>query len=96
MKILRIKNEIPQQNKKQESVIIEYPHLTKLELYVHDDYIELFLLDTKIFLRNQVYLAGVSEERLKRITHNFQRKDTKINYSKIIFARYCGFSFAYS
>ncbi|UJR09953.1 hypothetical protein I4U23_014176, partial [Adineta vaga] len=40
--------------------IIEYPHLTKLDLIEgHHDYIEQFLLDTKTCLPNDVYLMSI-------------------------------------
>ncbi|UJR09955.1 hypothetical protein I4U23_014178 [Adineta vaga] len=63
--------------------IIEYPHLTKLDLSeAHHDYIEQFLLDTKTCLPNDVYLV-VQFEELKRMTHCFESNTTRTNCDKI-------------
>jgi hypothetical protein len=65
MNKLSVCNKKPQNNKlcnqskniNQQSSIIEYPHLTHLDLTdAHDDYVEEFLLDTKTSLPNHVHL----------------------------------------
>jgi len=66
--------------------IIEYPHLTHLNLdEAHDDYVEQFLFDTKICLSNDLALY-INYQQLKRVTHNFKRNATRINCSKIIYS----------
>ncbi|CAF4241491.1 unnamed protein product [Rotaria magnacalcarata] len=63
--------------------IIEYPHLSVLDLVeAHDDYIEQFLVDTKTCLPNSVYLA-VYYQVLKRVTQHFTRNETRINCKKL-------------
>ncbi len=48
----------------------------------HDDYIELFLDDTKIFLSNNVHL-NVKFKQLKRVTKRFTSNTTRINCKKL-------------
>jgi hypothetical protein len=63
--------------------VIKYSFLNKLGLYsVHDDYIEQFLFDTKMYLPNNVILQ-IKYESLERVTHNFTRDATRINCAKI-------------
>ncbi len=63
--------------------IIRYPHLTELDLLeAHDDHVEQFLIDTKTCLPNNVYL-WIHYRILKKITHDFNRNETRINCSKI-------------
>jgi hypothetical protein len=63
--------------------LIHYHHLTCLDLTeVHDDYIEQFLLDTKTSLPFNLDLS-VHYESIRRVTHDFKRIETRINYSKI-------------
>ncbi|CAF3818307.1 unnamed protein product [Rotaria sp. Silwood1] len=63
--------------------IIEYPHLTTLDhTEAHLDYIELFLLDTKTRLSNNVYLV-VIYQALRRVTEKFTRNATRINGKKL-------------
>ncbi|CAF4398522.1 unnamed protein product [Rotaria sordida] len=63
--------------------IIEYHHLTTLDLTeAHLDYIELFLLDTKMRLSNNVYLV-VIYQALRRVTEKFTRNATRINGEKL-------------
>ncbi len=63
--------------------IIEYPYLIKLYLlHIHDDYTEQFLFDTRTSLPNNIWLP-IDDEVLQRVTHNFTRDATRINYSKV-------------
>jgi hypothetical protein len=63
--------------------LIEYPLLRELDLgKVHDDYIEQFLFDTKTNLQNNVRFY-IDYESLQRVTHNFTRDATRINFNKI-------------
>lgn len=78
---LAINNSEAQMDKRQHSEIIEYPHLIVLNLfYAHYDYIELFLLHTKVCLRNKVYVGDI-QPRLAMVTRNCTRKNTKCNHS---------------
>jgi hypothetical protein len=81
MKKLTIKNRKAQNNKQfrksnndnQIFSIIEFPNLTRLDFNnSHDDYVELFLFDTKISLPNNLHLHVVYQS-LKRVTYNFTR-----------------------
>ncbi|CAF1019815.1 unnamed protein product [Rotaria sordida] len=64
------------------SSIIKYSFLNELDLLdVHDDYIEEFLFDTKIYFQD-VFLR-IKCESLQRITQNFTRDATRINCTKI-------------
>ncbi|CAF1374487.1 unnamed protein product [Rotaria sordida] len=91
MKKLTLINEKPQNDKRyrifdddnQHLSIIEYPHLSHLNLdEAHDDYVEQFLLDTKTSLPNSVYLS-VDYQVLKRVTQHFTRNTTRINSIKL-------------
>jgi len=63
--------------------IIQYPHLTELDLLeAHDDYVEQFLIDTKTCLPNNVYIL-IHYKILKKITYDFTRDETRINCLKI-------------
>ncbi|CAF0903042.1 unnamed protein product [Rotaria sordida] len=63
--------------------IIEYPHLSQLNLTeAHDDYIEEFLIDTKTCLPNNLYLS-VDYQRLKRVTQHFTSNRTRNNCKKL-------------
>ncbi|CAF1470948.1 unnamed protein product [Rotaria sordida] len=92
MQTLSLKNFKPQNNKlckesqndNQDFSIINYPYLTNLTLYdAHDDYIEEFLVDTKICLPNNAVHVNIYYEQLKRVTHNFTRDTTRINCAKL-------------
>ncbi|CAF1500947.1 unnamed protein product, partial [Rotaria sordida] len=62
--------------------IVKYTYLTNLSLIkVHDDYIEQFLVYTKVSLPNNVHL-NISYESLKRVTNNFTRNATQINFDQ--------------
>jgi hypothetical protein len=55
---------------------IKYPHLTSLDImYVDDNYIEQFLLDTKTYA---AHLNGIKVhyDQLKTVTENFTRDAT--------------------
>ena len=74
-----------------ESIIV-YPHLKGLDIRdVYDDYVEQFLVDTKMSLPNAISLS-VRYEALERVTHNFQREATRINCSKLRFLHTLGIS----
>ncbi|CAF3598969.1 unnamed protein product [Rotaria sordida] len=92
MKKLSLNNSKPQNNKlcresqddNQDFSIINYPYLTTLTLYdAHDDYIEEFLVDTKICLPNNAVHLNIYYEQVKRVTHNFIRDTTRINCAKL-------------
>ncbi|CAF1199811.1 unnamed protein product [Rotaria sordida] len=92
MQTLSLKNFKPQNNKlckesqndNQHFSIINYSYLTNLTLYdAHDDYIEEFLVDTKICLPNNAVHVNIYYEQLKRVTHNFTRDTTRINCAKL-------------
>ncbi|CAF1509774.1 unnamed protein product [Rotaria sordida] len=92
MRKLSVINNKPQRNKSendnQDLLIIKYSHLTELNLLeAHDDYIELFLLDTKLYLPNNVHLIA-HYESLRLLTDNFQRDATRINCAKMEFTSY--------
>src|SRR5262249_34850749 len=62
---------IKSENQNQTLPIIEYPNLIRLDFnQSHDDYVELFLLDTNVSLPNIVHLS-VDYQSLKRVTYNF-------------------------
>jgi hypothetical protein len=63
--------------------IIKYPNLTRLDLTrSHDDYIEQFLLDTKMSLPNNLHFY-VEYQSLERVTYNFTRYTTRNNSAKL-------------
>ncbi|CAF2155258.1 unnamed protein product [Rotaria magnacalcarata] len=63
--------------------IIEYPNLQRLNLSdTHDDYVELFLFDTKIFLPNDLHICA-HYQSLKTVTHYFTRYTTGSNCVKL-------------
>jgi hypothetical protein len=63
--------------------IIEYPHLITLDImHVNIDYIAQFLLETKTNLPRLTELK-VNYDRLKRVTMNFTRDETRRNCSKL-------------
>ncbi|CAF1516548.1 unnamed protein product [Rotaria sordida] len=91
VKKLSLENMKPRNDKKSKNSeddnqilpIIEYHHLTTLDLTeAHLDYIELFLLDTKMRLSNNVYLV-VIYQALRRVTEKFTRNATRINGEKL-------------
>ncbi|CAF3810313.1 unnamed protein product [Rotaria sp. Silwood1] len=87
MKKLTLINEKPSRNlhdNNEHLSIIEYPHLSQLDLSeAQDDYIEQFLVDTKISLSNSFYLCCRLSKVLKRVTQHFARNTTRINCSKV-------------
>ncbi|CAF4669750.1 unnamed protein product, partial [Rotaria sp. Silwood2] len=92
LKKLHLKNSKPQNNKlyteskhdNQGFSIIKYPYLTNLTLYfAHDDYIEEFLIDTKICLPDNALHLNIDYEQLNRVTDNFTRDITRINCAKL-------------
>ncbi|CAF1459984.1 unnamed protein product [Rotaria sordida] len=63
--------------------IIEYHHLTELDLLnVHLDYVEQFLDETKSSFTNSIYLL-VKSSPLRKATHNFTRNEMKANCAKL-------------
>jgi len=63
--------------------IIKYPNLTRLNFTEsHDDYIEQFLLDTKMSLPNNLHFY-VDYQSLERVTNNFTRYTTRNNSAKL-------------
>ncbi|CAF1644497.1 unnamed protein product [Rotaria socialis] len=90
MKELTINNRKAQNNKQlmklnndnQIMSIIEYRYLTRLNIInTHDDYVELFLFDTKISLPNNLHLCA-DYQSLKRVTYDFTRDITRNHSSK--------------
>ncbi|CAF3189770.1 unnamed protein product [Rotaria sp. Silwood2] len=78
MEKLILHNREPQKNNNQQRSIIEYPHLTQLDLVrTHENYVEQFLVNTKMSLLNSVYLHG-DNDSLERVTHTFIRDATRI------------------
>ncbi len=74
---------IKSKNHNQDLSIIRYPHLIRLRFTTaHDDYVEQFLVNTKMSLPNNVYLS-VYYQSLKRVTHSFTRNTTRINGAKL-------------
>ncbi|CAF3758233.1 unnamed protein product [Rotaria socialis] len=63
--------------------IIEYPNLQRLDVSdTHDDYVELFLFDTKIFLPNDLHIC-THYQSLKTVTYYFTRYTTGSNCVKL-------------
>jgi hypothetical protein len=97
MKKLILNNWKPQTNKlytesmngNEQWSIIEYPHLIDLDLVrTHENYVEQFLLDTRMCLPGCVGLF-INYKTLRRVTHNFTRDATRINCSKIDWLSLC-------
>jgi len=83
MKELVLHNRQQQKNENQQWSIIEYLHITVLDLVqTHDNYVEQFLNNAKSCLRNYIHLH-VDYNTLKRVTENFTSDVTRINCSKI-------------
>jgi hypothetical protein len=83
------KQHIKSKNDNEDISIIEYPHLMRLFLReVHDDYVEQFLVDTKMCLPNNIYL-DVDYQSLERVTHDFTRNETRVNCAKLRFLSVC-------
>ncbi|CAF4567501.1 unnamed protein product [Rotaria sp. Silwood2] len=83
LKKLILENMKPQNDKKQNLPIIEYPHLIILDLTeAHLDYIELFLLDTKMRLSNNISLI-VIYQALRKVTEKFTKNSTRTNGEKL-------------
>ncbi|CAF3501521.1 unnamed protein product [Rotaria sp. Silwood1] len=71
------------ENNNQVCSIIKYPYLTALTLlFAHDDYIEEFLIHTKICLPDNAVHLNIHLEQLERVTYNFTRDSTRINCAK--------------
>jgi hypothetical protein len=86
------KQYIKSNNNNQTLSIVEYPRLTTLILHeAHDDYIEQFLLDTKMCLPKNIYLS-VDYQSLERVTHNFTRNTTRVHCEKVRFLSLHGIS----
>ncbi|CAF3383816.1 unnamed protein product [Rotaria sp. Silwood1] len=70
-------------NDKSNLSIAKYYYLIELHIdRVHDDYIEEFLCNTKIYFQNNI-LLNTHYEVLQRVTHNFTSDDTRINCTKV-------------
>ncbi|CAF4490261.1 unnamed protein product [Rotaria magnacalcarata] len=80
---LILHNREPQMYYGQQWPIIEYPHLTQLDLVrTHHSYVEQFLNNTKMSLLNNIYLY-VNYHGLQIVTANFTREVTRLNCSKV-------------
>jgi hypothetical protein len=63
--------------------IIEYPHLTILDVkFAHQDYVEQFLNETKAFIPCLTEFE-VFVKRLKAVTKDFTREETRRNCAKV-------------
>ena len=63
--------------------VIRYPSLRELGLHdVHDDYVEQFFFATRTFSSDGMDVC-VRRSQLKRVTHDFIRDETRMNYSKV-------------
>lgn len=90
MRTLRVRNYVGQREKPDLSPnanerlpVITYPSLRQLSLAcAHDDYLEQFLLETKTFLSADLRVSCM-DGQLKRVTDNFTREETKVNYEKV-------------
>lgn len=98
MKELTVINNKPQKNRlyikskndNQDLLIIKFPNLTRLTLVeAHDDYVELFLVDTIMHFTHTVTLT-VDYETIKRVTNDFTRNETRINCTKLRYLRLFG------
>ncbi|CAF1248460.1 unnamed protein product [Adineta steineri] len=66
--------------------IIEYPHLTILDVnFAHIDYVEQFLNETKTFVPCLTKFRVSSVNELKAVTKEFTRKETRRNCAKRTF-----------
>jgi len=84
LKKLTLINDKPQQNKHLHHKIIQYHHLVNINLAeAHEDYIDEFLNEKKILLLNLVHFH-IHYGKLKTITNDFTRDETRLNCSKII------------
>lgn len=83
LKIENLKAQNEKSSNTQHLPIIEYSSMTKLYLTeVHDDYIEQFLLDSKAFFPNHLFVS-INLHSLERVTNHFTRNQTRINAAKI-------------
>ena len=65
------------------SSIVEYSHLTELDLeYAHSDYVEQFLVDTRISLP-RLNVLRVQYEHLTMVTENFTNNAPRLNCAKV-------------
>ncbi|CAF1495979.1 unnamed protein product [Adineta steineri] len=63
--------------------LIEYPHLTSLDLrYANECYLEQFLNETKAYVPCLMELGAVAF-LLEKVTNNFTREDTRRNCTKV-------------
>ena len=91
MRTLSVNNEVAQMDKQHQKSCngnepvptIRYPSLRSLFLLrVHDDYVEQFFFTTKTFFSDNMHVS-THPSQLKRVTHDFMREETRINYSKV-------------
>jgi hypothetical protein len=67
-------------NETEDLSIIKYSHLIDLDLFkAHKDYLEQFLLHTRTYLPNDVYLY-TDHQSLKKVTRHFTRDETRNRY----------------
>ncbi|CAF3939595.1 unnamed protein product [Rotaria sp. Silwood2] len=80
---LHVHNREQQKNDTQQWSIIEYSHLTHINLVqTHENYLEQFLNNTKMSLLNSINLR-VDYNALQRVIDNFTSDVTRMNCSKI-------------
>ncbi len=91
MKKLTLSNFKPQKYKQHQKSkddnkdcsIIEYHHLTELDLLdVNPDYVEQFLDETKTCFTNNIFLT-IRSYQLRKVTHNFTRNEMRANCAKL-------------
>jgi len=63
--------------------VVEYPHLTSLDItYVHIDYVEQFLHESKTHLPHLTELH-INYDQLQTVTDNFTRDATRLLCSQV-------------
>ena len=91
MRTLSVVNEAAQLEKPHQQLcgeeerlpVIRYPSLRELVLIpVHDDYVEQFFFATRTFFSHGMHVC-ISRSQMKRVTHDFMRDETRINYSEV-------------
>jgi hypothetical protein len=83
IKKIIVHNYEPQQDEHLQWEAIKYHHLTEIDLVAtHEDYVDQFLNNTKMYLFNNVHLR-ICYDLLKKKTNNFTRDATRMNCSKI-------------
>ena len=81
--VLEQKASRPCLDHEQVSSIVEYSHLTELDLEcAHIDYVKQFLIDTRIYLP-RLNILWIRYEHLTTVTENFTNNATRLNCAKV-------------